>query len=91
MTERTQTHRLQVVSDLHRFIEQQVLPGTGVAPADFWAGFDAIVHDLAPKNAALLGERDQFEIIPVDVAPNRGRWRWGPPDARHDPVVVLGR
>jgi malate synthase len=61
MTERTQAHRLQVASDLHRFIEQQVLPGTGVAPADFWAGFDAIVHDLAPKNAALLAERDRLQ------------------------------
>ncbi len=61
MTERTQAHRLQVASDLHRFIEQQVLPGTGVAPEAFWSGFDAIVHDLAPKNAALLAERDRLQ------------------------------
>ena len=61
MTERTPAHRLQVASDLHRFIEQQVLPGTGVAPAAFWAGFDAIVHDLAPKNAVLLAERDRLQ------------------------------
>ena len=55
-TERTTTHRLQVASNLHRFIETQVLPGTGVAPAAFWKGFDAIVADLAPKNIALLAE-----------------------------------
>ncbi len=61
MTERTQAHRLQVASDLHRFIEQQVLPGTGVEPAAFWAGFDAIVHDLGPKNATLLAERDRLQ------------------------------
>ncbi len=61
MTERTQAHRLQVASELHRFIEQRVLPGTGVTPAAFWAGFDAIVHDLAPKNAALLAERDRLQ------------------------------
>ncbi|MBK7279546.1 malate synthase G [Candidatus Aalborgicola defluviihabitans] len=60
-TERTTTHRLQVASNLHRFIETQVLPGTGVAPAAFWKGFDAIVADLAPKNIALLAERDRLQ------------------------------
>ena len=38
-----------------------MLPGTGVDRAAFWAGFDAIVHDLAPKNAALLAERDRIQ------------------------------
>ena len=61
MTERTQAHRLQVATELHRFIEQKVLPGTGVEPAAFWQGFDRIVHDLAPKNAALLAERDRLQ------------------------------
>ena len=59
--ERTAAHRLQVASNLHRFIETQVLPGTGVAPAAFWKGFDAIVADLAPKNIALLAERDRLQ------------------------------
>ena len=61
MTARTPAHGLQVATSLHRFIEEQVLPGTGVAPADFWRGFDAIVTDLAPKNAALLAERDRLQ------------------------------
>ncbi len=61
MSERTQVHRLQVSSDLHRFIESEVLPGTGIAPAAFWKGFDEIVHDLAPKNLALLAERDRLQ------------------------------
>jgi malate synthase len=61
MTDRTPAHRLQVATVLHRFIEQEVLPGTGIEPAAFWAGFDAIVHDLAPKNAALLAERDRLQ------------------------------
>ena len=61
MTERTTVHRLQVATALHRFIEDQVLPGTGVDAAAFWQGFDAIVHDLAPKNAALLAERDRLQ------------------------------
>ena len=62
MTERTTAHRLQVATNLYRFIEDQVLPGTGVKPAAFWQGFDALVHDLAPKNAALLAERDRQQL-----------------------------
>ena len=61
-TPRTQEHRLQVATVLHRFIQDQVLPGTGIAPADFWKGFDALVADLAPKNIALLAERDRLQI-----------------------------
>ena len=52
MTDRTTVHGLQVATELYRFIEDKVLPGTGIASDTFWKGFDAIVHDLAPKNAA---------------------------------------
>ncbi|MBQ0960539.1 malate synthase G [Ideonella sp. 4Y11] len=61
MTARTTVHGLQVATELHRFIEEQVLPGTGVDAAAFWQGFDQIVADLAPKNAALLAERDRLQ------------------------------
>ena len=61
MTARTTVHGLEVATVLYRFIEDQVLPGTGVDAAAFWKGFDAIVSDLAPKNAALLAERDRLQ------------------------------
>jgi len=61
MTARTTVHGLQVATELYRFIEDKVLPGTGIDSARFWAGFDAIVNDLAPKNAALLAERDRIQ------------------------------
>ena len=61
MTARTPRHRLQVATELHHFIEEKVLPGTGVASDKFWKGFDAIVADLAPKNIALLAERDRLQ------------------------------
>ncbi len=61
MTTRTTIHRLQVATELQQFIDTQVLPGTGVDKATFWAGFDAIVADLAPKNLALLAERDRLQ------------------------------
>ncbi len=62
MTARTTCHRLQVATSLYRFIEDKVLPGTGIDSATFWKGFDAIAHDLAPKNAALLAERDRIQL-----------------------------
>jgi len=58
---RTEVHSLQVSTVLHQFIETEVLPGTGIEAAAFWTGFDAIVRDLAPKNAALLTERDRLQ------------------------------
>ena len=61
MTKRIATHGLQVATELHQFIEKQVLPGTGLDPETFWKGFSAIVHDLAPRNAALLAERDRLQ------------------------------
>jgi len=61
MTERTTVHGLQVATELHRFIEERVLPAVKVDSATFWKGFDAIVTDLAPKNVALLAERDRLQ------------------------------
>ena len=58
---RTPIRRLDVATSLHQFIEKEVLPGTGIQPKAFWAGFDAIVADLAPKNAALLVERTRLQ------------------------------
>ncbi len=61
MTARTSVYRLQVATSLYQFIDKQVLPGTGVTSVNFWRGFDAIVADLAPKNIALLAERDRLQ------------------------------
>ncbi len=61
MTARTTLHGLQVDAALARFIDEQVLPGTGVARNAFWKGFGALVNELAPKNAALLAKRDRIQ------------------------------
>jgi malate synthase len=57
----TQKYSLQVATSLHDFIEQNVLPAAGLKSDKFWKGFDAIVQDLAPKNIALLTERDRIQ------------------------------
>jgi len=61
MTQRITRHRLQVAAELDRFINEQALPGTGVDPEAFWAGVDALFHDLTPKNRELLAERDRLQ------------------------------
>ena len=61
-TARTSIARLQVATVLQQFIDTQVLPGTGISTDAFWKGFDAIVADLAPKNIALLAERDRLQL-----------------------------
>src|SRR5690606_36041411 len=61
MTERITRHRLQIAAELHDFIESEALPGTGVDAATFWSGFDALVHDLAPRNRELLARRDELQ------------------------------
>ena len=61
MSERTSRHGLRVATNLDRFIESEVLPGTGIDGAIFWKGFDALVHDMAPKNRALLAERERLQ------------------------------
>ena len=62
MTERVTLGRLQVAANLQRFIEDEVLPGTGIEAAAFWQGLDTLVHDLAPKNRELLAERDRMQV-----------------------------
>ena len=46
---------------LHAFVEQDLLPGTGVAPEAFWAALEAILTDFTPTNAALLARRDDLQ------------------------------
>ncbi|WP_027853722.1 malate synthase G [Marinobacterium litorale] len=61
MSNRIQEAGLQIDAALYRLIEQDIAPGTGVEPADFWASFDAILKDLGPKNRALLAKRDALQ------------------------------
>ncbi|MCJ8168267.1 malate synthase G [Atopomonas sediminilitoris] len=61
MTERVQVGGLQVAKVLYDFVNNQAIPGTGVDAEQFWQGLDALVHDLAPKNKALLAKRDAMQ------------------------------
>lgn len=52
---------LRIAKALHGFINEEVLPGTGVAPERFWTSLEAILNDLAPRNATLLKRRDELQ------------------------------
>ncbi|MDR0276126.1 MAG: malate synthase G [Burkholderiaceae bacterium] len=61
MTDRIETHGLKVARPLYEFVNQEVLRDLNIAPAPFWNGLAQIVAELAPRNAALLAERDRLQ------------------------------
>jgi len=61
MTDRVERNGLQVASVLAEFLETKALPGSGVDPAAFWDGLSGLLHDMAPKNAALLETRETLQ------------------------------
>ncbi|MGE8486359.1 MAG: malate synthase G [Pseudomonas sp.] len=61
MTEHVQVGGLQVAKVLFDFVNNEAIPGSGLTADTFWAGADKVIHDLAPKNKALLAKRDDFQ------------------------------
>ncbi|MGB5066361.1 MAG: malate synthase G, partial [Albidovulum sp.] len=61
MNSREMRAGLQVDPGLTRFVEEDALPGTGVAPEAFWSGFAGLVKDFGPKNRALLQKRSELQ------------------------------
>ena len=52
---------LQINSTLYEFINNEVLPGTNLQSETFWSKFAQAVHELAPKNKALIEKREQIQ------------------------------
>ncbi len=52
---------LAIADELAWFVQEQLLPGLGIKPATFWAGFESILADLIPRNSALLAHRDALQ------------------------------
>ena len=61
MTEHVHVGGLQVAKVLFDFVNNEAIPGTGLNADQFWAGADKVIHDLAPKNKALLAKRDDLQ------------------------------
>ncbi|MGY2410833.1 malate synthase G [Pseudomonas pergaminensis] len=80
MTEHVQVGGLQVAKVLFDFVNNEAIPGTGITADQFWAGADKVIHDLAPKNKALLAKRDDFQTR-IDT------WHQTHAGQAHDPVA----
>jgi malate synthase len=61
MSQMIKRNGLQVAAELSQYVDDEALSGIGIESEAFWTGFDALVHDLAPKNRALLAERDRLQ------------------------------
>ncbi len=71
---------LSVSPELAAFIEDRAIVGTGIEVADFWQGLSDIVHDLGPKNAALLKQREDLQTA-ID------NWHIGRRGQPHDAIA----
>ena len=61
MTNRVDRNGLAVAAELADFIENEALPGTGIAAETFWKGLADIAHDLTPRNNELLRTREDLQ------------------------------
>ncbi|MFC4182608.1 malate synthase G [Saccharococcus thermophilus] len=52
---------IQVAKLLYDFINEEVLPGSGVDGEKFWKDFETLIADLTPRNKALLARRDELQ------------------------------
>ena len=51
---------------LHRFMEEEALPGTGVEPTSFWAALSELSSRFGPRNRAPRRDRHglQLHLVP---------------------------
>jgi len=50
--------QLSIASELLDFVNNELLPGTGITKETFWTGLDKYVHELAPANKKLIEYRE---------------------------------
>ena len=80
MTQRVEMHGIGIEPELYDFVNQEALPGSGVAAGQFWNGLAALLRELGPRNAALLQRRDVLQRD-IDV------WHRAHPGAGFDPAA----
>ena len=54
-------NNLKIDSNLYDFVNNEVIPKTGISIDNFWSGFDEAVHELAPVNDDLIKKREEIQ------------------------------
>ena len=80
MQDHIPAHGLHIAPALHDFVVNAALPGTGIAPDQFWQGLATTLADLAPQNRALLQRR-------ADLQAQIDHWHITHRTAPHDPAA----
>ncbi len=61
MTQYMNVGNFQVAKELYAFINEEVIPGTGIESGKFWSDLEELISELAPENKALLAHRDELQ------------------------------
>ena len=61
MNDRIPLHGLRVDERLFNLVRDDIAPGTGVDPDNFWSALSRIVQDLSPRNKQLLEQRNELQ------------------------------
>lgn len=80
MTQRINVGNLQVAEVLYKLVNDEIIPGTGIEPNDFWSALQQCIETLGPKNKALLKKRDDLQAQ-IDT------WHKNHRDKPHDPLA----
>ena len=56
------TDNLSISVDLYKFVNDEVIPGTGIDKNKFWKGLSKVSHELLIKNKELLKIRKRLQI-----------------------------
>lgn len=73
---RVTRHGLEVDQDFASFIEESVLPGTGVDADVFWQGYAGLLDGFAAENKALLARRAELQAQIDAWHKARGNQQW---------------
>ena len=63
MTNFTERSGLKIAPELAGFIENEALPGTGIAAETFWDALSALAHDFGPRNRVFLERREELQTL----------------------------